>query len=88
MRAGYGAGIFRTHVLNSQGLRHNQELVFLLDGEDSLRQLQCYLRPHSQHLLDWFHLTMQLTGLGQSLKGLARVDPQRTAELQAALEHT
>jgi hypothetical protein len=75
-------------VLDSQGLRHNQELVFLSDGEESLRQLQCYLRPHSQHLLDWFHLTMQLTNLGQSLKGLARLDAQRAAELQEALEHT
>ena len=75
-------------VLNSQGLRHNQELVFLSDGEESLRQLQCYLRPHSQHLLDWFHLTMQLTNLGQSLKGLARLDASRAAELQEALEQT
>jgi hypothetical protein len=29
-------------VLDSQGLQHNQELVFLSDGEESLRQLQCY----------------------------------------------
>jgi len=54
----------------------------------SLRQLQWYLRPHSQHLVDWFHLTMQLTGLGHSLKGLARLDAERAAELQEALEHT
>src|SRR5438270_1716185 len=40
-------------VLTSQGLQHNQELVFLSDGEESLRQLQCYLRPHSQHWLGW-----------------------------------
>jgi hypothetical protein len=75
-------------VLRSQGLRHHQELVFLSDGEDSLRQLQCHLRPHSRHLLDWFHLSMRLAGLGQCLKGLAHVDLQRTAELQEALEHT
>ncbi len=75
-------------VLRSQGLQHNQELVFLSDGEDSLRQLQYYLRPHSQHWLDWFHLTMQLTDLGQCLEGLARLDVERTAELQEALEHT
>jgi hypothetical protein len=75
-------------VLDGQGLQHNQELIFLSDGEESLRQLQCYLRPHSRHLLDWFHLTMQLTGLGQSLRGLTRLDPERTAELQEALEHT
>lgn len=75
-------------VLSGQGLQHNQELVFLSDGEESLRQLQCYLRPHSQHLLDWFHLTMQLTSLAQFLKSLAHLDAERTAELQAALEHT
>ena len=75
-------------VLKSQGLRHNQELVFLSDGEESLRQLQYYLRPHSQHWLDWFHLTMQLTDLGQSLKGLVRLDARRAAELQEALEQT
>ena len=62
--------------------------MFLSDGEESLRQLQCYLRPHSQHPLDWFHLTMQLTGLGQSLKGVARLDAKRATELQEALEHT
>jgi hypothetical protein len=50
-------------------LQHNQERVFLSDGEESLRQLQCCLRPHSQHWLDWCHLTMQLTGLSQSLRG-------------------
>jgi hypothetical protein len=76
-----------TAVLRSQGLRHHQELVFLSDGEDSLRQLQCYLRPHSRHQLDWFHLSMRLAGLGQCLKGLARVDLERTTELQEALEH-
>jgi hypothetical protein len=72
-------------VLRSQD---NQELVFLSDGEESLRQLQCYLRPHSQHWLDWFHLPMQLTDLGQCLKGLARLDAERAAEFQEALEHT
>jgi len=75
-------------VLRRQDLQHNQELVFLSDGEESLRQLQCYLRPHSLHWLDWFHLTMRLTGLGQVLKGLVRVDAPRAAELQEALEHT
>jgi hypothetical protein len=75
-------------VLEGQGLRHNQELVFLSDGEESLRQLQCYLRPHSQHLVDWFHLSMRMTGLGQFLKGLAHLDAERAAELQDALQHT
>jgi hypothetical protein len=59
-------------VLRSQGLQHHQELICLSDGEERLRQLQCSLRPHSQHWLDWFQLTLQLTNLGQSLKGLAQ----------------
>jgi hypothetical protein len=75
-------------VLRRQGLQHNQELVFLSDGEESLRQLQYYLRPHSQHWLDWLHLTMQLTGLGQSFEGLVGADAQRATELQEALKHT
>jgi hypothetical protein len=75
-------------VLTSQGLQHNQELVFLSDGEESLRRLQCYLRPYSQQWLDWFHLTMQLTTLGQCLKGLAYLDTKRADDLQEALEHT
>jgi hypothetical protein len=75
-------------VLDRQGVGHNQELVFLSDGEESLRQLQCYLRPHSQHLVDWFHLSMRLTGVGQCLKGLAHLDAERAADLQDALQHT
>jgi hypothetical protein len=75
-------------VLDGQGLQHNQELVFLSDGEENLRQLQAYLRPHSQHVLDWFHLSMRMTGLGQFLKGLARLDAERAAELEEALQHT
>ena len=69
-------------------MQHSQELVFLSDGEDSLRQLQCYLRLHSRHLLDWFHLSMRLAGVGQCLKGLRHLDAERTAELQEVLEHT
>jgi len=75
-------------VLDSQGLRHDQELVFLSDGEESLRQLQCSLRPHSQHLVDWFHLSMRVTGVGQFLKGLVHLDAERAADLQDALQHT
>ena len=46
------------------------------------------LRPHSQHLVDWFHLSMRMTNLGQFLKGLAHLDAERAAELQDALQHT
>jgi hypothetical protein len=75
-------------VLQAQGVRHDQEVAFLSDGEDSIRQLQLYLRPHSTHLLDWFHLSMRLTGLGQFLKALARLDPHVGGIMQQDLERT
>ena len=30
-----------------------------------------YLSPQSEHLLDWFHVTMRLTVMGQLVKGMA-----------------
>jgi hypothetical protein len=32
--------------------------------------VQLYLNPQAEHLLDWFHLTMRLTVLTQTAKGL------------------
>jgi hypothetical protein len=64
-------------VLKSQGLQPNQQLMFLSDGGDTVRDLQLYLSPESEHWLDWFHITMRLTVMGQYVKGLA-------AELRAA----
>ncbi len=64
-------------VLKAQGLQPNQQLMFLSDGGDTVRDLQMYLSPESEHWLDWFHITMRLTVMGQYVKGLA-------AELEAA----
>jgi hypothetical protein len=58
-------------VLKSQGLQMNQRVEFLTDGGDTVRELPLYLVPESEHWLDWFHLTMRLTVLGQMTKGLA-----------------
>jgi hypothetical protein len=57
-------------VLKSQGLQMNQQVVFLSDGGDTVRNLQTYLSPESEHLLDWFHITMRLTVMGQMVKGM------------------
>jgi hypothetical protein len=57
-------------VLQSQGLQMNQQLTFLSDGGDTVRDLQLYLSPEAEHLLDWFHLAMRLTILQQTAKGL------------------
>ena len=57
-------------VLHAQGLQMNQEMTFLSDGDDTLRALQMEMSPKATHILDWFHLTMKLTVLGQFGKGL------------------
>ncbi len=48
----------------------NQQVVFLSDGGDTVRDLQHYLSPESEHLLDWFHITMRLTVMRQMIKGI------------------
>jgi Plasmid pRiA4b ORF-3-like protein len=57
-------------VLNSQGHQLNQQITFLSDGGNTVRDLQLYLNPHAEYLLAWFHLSMQLTVLQQTAKGL------------------
>ena len=57
-------------VLKSQGMQENQQVVFLSDGGEDVRNLQFYLNPQAEHLLDWFHVTMRLTVMTQTAKGL------------------
>src|SRR6266850_1432940 len=57
-------------LLQSQGLQMNQQIEFLSDGGDTVRDLQLYLSPEAEHLLDWFHVAMRLTVLQQTAKGL------------------
>jgi len=58
-------------VLKAQGLQMNQDLTFLSDGGATVRELQLYLSPESEHILDWFHVTMRITQLQQQVNGLA-----------------
>jgi hypothetical protein len=46
-------------VLHSQGFQLNQQITFLSDGSDTVRDLQLYFHPDAEHLLDWFHLVRQ-----------------------------
>ena len=57
-------------VLRSQGLTMNQQVEFLSDGGEDVRNVQFYLNPEAEHLLDWFHVTMRLTVLLQTAKGM------------------
>jgi len=61
-------------VLHSQGLQMNQDITFLSDGNDTLRELQLEMSPKATHILDWFHLTMKLTALEQYGKGLVQCE--------------
>ena len=44
-------------LLKSQGMQFNQQVIFLSDGGDTVRDLQLYLNPQGEHILDWFHIT-------------------------------
>src|SRR5215510_2957980 len=57
-------------ALQSQGHQMNQQVTFRSDGGDTVRDLQLYLNPQAEHLLDWFHVAMRLTVMQQTAKGL------------------
>ena len=46
-------------------LQENQQVVFISDGGENVRRVQEYLQPFSEHLIEWFHITMRLTVLQQ-----------------------
>jgi hypothetical protein len=46
-------------------MQMNQQVTFLSDGGDNVRELQLYLNPQAEHLLDWFHITMRITVIKQ-----------------------
>ena len=57
-------------LLENQGIAMNQEVTFLSDGAENLRNLQLYMRPNAEHILDYFHIAMRLTVLQQMARGL------------------
>jgi hypothetical protein len=71
-------------VLQSQGHQLNQQITFLSDGGDTVRDLQLYLNPQAEHLLDWFHVTMRLTVMQQTAKSLPETtrDEEMTYEVR------
>jgi hypothetical protein len=73
-------------VLHAQGLQMNQEITFLSDGNDTLRALQLEMSPKATHILDWFHLTMKLTVLGQYGKGLVQCEAERGEQICDQIE--
>jgi hypothetical protein len=74
------------HVLTQQGMQLNQQIHFLSDGADNVRDLQYMMYPESEHILDWFHITMRITVLNQFAKGLLKSDPSQGKEVKNYLE--
>jgi len=62
-------------LLISHGMHANQAVTFLTDGGDDVRDLPLYLNPDSEHLLDWFHVTMRLTVMTNMAKSLRAAPP-------------
>jgi len=73
-------------VLESQGMQANQDITFLTDGGEEVRSLTERICPCSEHVLDWFHITMRITVLGQFAKGVAQYDEEAGARLTKELE--
>ena len=73
-------------MLRRQGLPVDQPVTVLTDGGDSVRALVSDLPAGSEHVLDWFHVAMRLTGLGQYARGLAHYNPLEATALQNRLE--
>src|SRR4051794_29109604 len=73
-------------VLRSQDLPVTQAVTMLTDGGDSVIGLVGELSPGALHVLDWFHIAMRLTGLGQYARGLAHHTPIEALALQHRLE--
>ncbi len=63
-------------LLCSQGLQMNQAVTFLTDGGEDVRNLAAEMAPYAEHHLDWFHVTMRLTVLGQFAKGVIHYDQE------------
>jgi hypothetical protein len=70
-------------VLGSHGMQPNQQVTFLTDGGEDIRDLPRRLNPQAEHLLDWFHLTMRITVLTRLAKGL-RAAPETPPDIAAA----
>jgi hypothetical protein len=64
-----------SEVLKSQGMQANQQVTFITDGAGDVRDLPMYLNPGSEHLIDWFHLTMRITVMANMAKSLRPPPP-------------
>lgn len=72
-------------MLKSQGLQMNQNVIFISDGGEDVRDLQLYMSPQAEHVLDWFHISMRLQVMEQIATGLKT---KETPTIKERLEST
>ena len=60
-------------LLRSQRMQMNQQITFLTDGGEDIRDLPEFMNPEAEHILDWFHITKRLTVMSQIAKGLCGI---------------
>ena len=74
--------------LQAHGMQANQQVTFLTDGADDVRDLTMLMNENAEHVLDWFHVTMRLTVLRQIAKGLVGAvdEPDLARDVIAQLE--
>ena len=74
-------------LLKAQGMQMNQQVTFLTDGGNDVRELPLYLNPQAENLIDWFHVTMRITVMTQMAKSLrSRDNPDLATEIANELE--
>ena len=73
-------------LLKSQEMQENQQVVFMSDGGGNVRRMQEYLHPFSEHLIDWFRITMRLTVLQQQTMALQAERPETGASVSERLD--
>jgi hypothetical protein len=70
-------------LLKAQGMTANQQVTFFTDGGEDIRDIPRYLNPDSEHLLDWFHITMRITVMTNMAKSLQPPPPDPDLGLSA-----
>jgi len=72
-------------VLRDQGWQENQPVTFMTDGGDTVINMALYMAQASEHILDWFHITMRRTIMQQYVKGLAHHNEEDADKLARLL---
>jgi len=60
-------------ALQHCGASESTSVTVLTDGDAGLRAIQQQVAPDSDHVLDWFHISMRFTNLQQITKGISAI---------------